>query len=151
MSNPVVPPPPNYEFSPQQNSIVASLAHSMRGVGVFFIILGAVYLIVAILATIQLYQQQLLTSMDWSKLIVAFCSGVIWIYIGSGMRQAAQHFEKIVTTSGSDVNHLMTALLRLRGVFGLIYSLIILMILMLILSLIVAGTAMLFFANPVVG
>jgi len=145
------PPVPNYEFTAQQNGIIGALAHSMRGVGIFFVVLGAAYLVMAVLSGVHLYQQQIMTSMDWSKLIIAFCAGLIWIYIGSGFRQSAQHFQKIVTTTGSDVGHLMTALLRLRGVFGLIYSLILLLIVMLILSLILMLTGLFFVSNPAVG
>jgi hypothetical protein len=136
MSSQVPPPAPNYEFTPSQNTIIGTLAHSMRRVGIFFVVLGAAFLVMAVLSGVHLYQQHILTSMDWSKLIIAFCAGLIWIYIGSDIRQAAWHFQKIVTTTGSDVSHLMTALLRLRGAFGLIYSLILLLIVMLILSLV---------------
>jgi hypothetical protein len=151
MSSNIPPPVPNYEFTTQQNTIIGSLAHSMRGVGTFFFVLGAAYLIMAVLSAFHLYRQQLLTSLDASKLIIAFCAGVIWIYIGSGFRKSAAQFQKIVTTAGSDISHLMTALLSLRGVFSLIYSLILLLILLLILGLGSMVTGMLFVANPAVG
>jgi hypothetical protein len=146
---PLPPTPPQYEFSEHDNHTLTALARSMRGVGFFFMLLGVMYLIVAILTVVNAFRLEIQAALNWAAVIMLVCTAVIWIYIGSGTRAAGAHFQQIVATSQNDIAHLMAALVRLRGVYGLIYALILLLVLMSLFVLIVQVFGLMGPANPV--
>jgi hypothetical protein len=95
-----------YEFSPEQNEVIARLAASMRIVGVLSLLAGG------FLVLVGFYQ---LARGDASALI----QGVPALVIGGFTLQAAGAFRQIVDAQGDDIGHLMTALAALRNLYRL--------------------------------
>src|SRR3712207_3789727 len=50
---------PQYEFSPEQNTLFSSLAHKMGWSGLFFVVFGGATLLVALLPVVGTYRHEL--------------------------------------------------------------------------------------------
>lgn len=99
-------PAVQYEFGPDESKLIKGLSGSMFFVGVMTQLFGLLK-VLAGMAT------------NGNDRIFAIVEGVLMLLIGGWLYRAASSFQKIVTTSGSDVSHLMAALRRLRHVFAL--------------------------------
>lgn len=95
-----------YEFSLEQNEVIASLATNMNIVGVISI-LGGILLLGA--GVIQLAKGG----------VAALIQGALALVVGMLTVQAASAFRKIVDTRGDDIGHLMSALGSLRSLYRL--------------------------------
>lgn len=95
-----------YEFEPQHNRVIGSLARTMVIFGVALMVFGIV---------------QLVFSLDARRadMPAPLVPGVLGLMFGGLLIYSADAFRKIVTTQGRDVDHLMDALSRLRFTFGL--------------------------------
>jgi hypothetical protein len=49
---------PQYEFTEQQNALIGSLASKMRFVGLFFVIVGLVNLLIALLVVVAIFRDR---------------------------------------------------------------------------------------------
>ena len=115
-----------YEFSADENSLIADLARKMKGVAAFLYLLGAG----ALLGT--------LTSVWKSRLDLA-----IVLLLGTGFLGAVatwtfwagRSFRKIVDTRGHDIPHTMAALAQLRRFYTLHFWLILLYVALIVLAI----------------
>lgn len=89
----------NYEFKENENLIFSSLAHKMKYVGFFGILIGSLNLV--------------LSSIN----IINFFYGLFYIFIGFWTIRAAKFFKLVVDTQGNDIQHLMDALKEQRKLF----------------------------------
>ena len=97
---------PGYEFSPEQNEVIAALASSMKFVGVISLLGGALLLVAG---------NVFLAKGDFS----VFVQAVLALIIGGLTVHAAGAFRRIVDSRGNDIGHLMTALGALRMLYRL--------------------------------
>ncbi len=153
-------PYPQYEFTPEQNVLIGGLAHKMRWVGLFFVVVGVVNLLMAILLVAAIYRNQLpsewtqhvqqlppdvqdklkeLPPQDrlWSMVIGSGLSGIIYLLLGVWTRTAAKDFQLIVDTRGRDISLLMNALGAMHSMYTLIYTLLLVTLFLFLLSLVI--------------
>jgi hypothetical protein len=120
------PTRPQYEFDPEQNALIGSLAAKMRFVGLVLIALG----VLALLGSAATFRDV----RDGNLIIF----GLLQVIIGVWTRSAASSFRQVVETKGSDITHLMDALDDLRKLYALQYWLVILAAVLLVVSLVAA-------------
>jgi hypothetical protein len=112
-----------YEFTESQNDLIGRLAYKMRGVGVFFAVIGFIYIGLAVLTGVLAYNK--LSGGEVATLIMVYgLGGLVYAAVGIWTRQGAAEFRKIVDTRGSDITHLMNALDSLHKLYSLIYTII---------------------------
>ena len=147
-------PAREYEFSPEQNSLIGALAARMRTVGLFLLILALLNLLFTLVVVAVIYRAKLpqdyvdtvmkkvgeATKTDvqkelanlppdkhlWGIAIFSAVNFLIYLLVGVWTRQAAGSFRKIVDTQGNDISHLMSALSALNRMYTLINTLIVL-------------------------
>jgi hypothetical protein len=141
--------PPQYEFSQEQNALIGSLASKMRFVGLFFVVLGLINVFIALLVVLAVFRDRLpqkwidqlpaeskakleeqkdklpANNNLWGIAINAGVVGLFYIVMGVWTRSAASSFQQIVTTQGSDISHLMSALSSLHSMYALVYTLLV--------------------------
>jgi hypothetical protein len=143
-----------YEFTQQQNGLIGSLASKMRFVGLFFVVVGLINLIVALLVVVAVFrdrvpqkwidqlpaeskatieqQKDKLPNNNylWGIAINAGVIGLFYLVMGVWTRSAGDSFRQIVDTQGSDISHLMNALSSLHSMYALVYTLLVVTLLM---------------------
>src|SRR5512141_649437 len=94
-------PAVEYEFTPAQNEVVAKLSSRMRIAGIVQVAFGALQLLgnCSILASGGSFKAQSTSSPVFIALMIA----------GGFLIASASAFQRIVTTEGSDIQHLMLA------------------------------------------
>lgn len=106
-------PRPQYEFSDDENEVFGSLATSLRASGWGVIVLIAVYH-VGILSrwaiTGYVVYDRFRAFYVWLPLVLILGAAVLI--------RAGRAFDRVATTEGSDITHLMTGLRELNAVFG---------------------------------
>jgi len=151
--------PPQYEFTPQQNALIGSLASKMRFVGLFFVVVGVINLLIALLVVLAVYRDRVPQSwIDrlpaetkasfeqhkdklptnnhlWGIALNAGVVGLFYLIMGVWTRSAGHSFRQIVDTQGSDISHLMNALSSLHSMYALVYTLLLLTLLVGLLGL----------------
>lgn len=95
-----------YEFDQTQNQLFQDLARKMRFVGYFFIAIGVLLMIVGLLSLSR-------------GGLGSEINGIILVIIGFWKISAANAFERIFKTQGSDIENLMGALGELRKLYTL--------------------------------
>ena len=124
-----------YEFSERHNRSFSILARRMLTVGGAEIVVGVVYLAVGLLG---------LASGDPFRAATGATIGIVILLIGVWTMQASRHVGEIVTTTGSDVTHLMHAvreLIRLYSFQRIVF----------LIAIVVGGAAFLLDASWVLG
>ncbi len=143
-----------YEFSEGQNTEIGSLAHKMRWVGLFFIIVGILALIGAISVLLAIYQDKL--PGDWVSNLPAEAQeqmndlppnhqlwgiffhytlvAIIYLLLGVWTRSSAAYFQKVVDTRGNDITNLMDALGALNKMYGVLYLLLVIGLILLLVA-----------------
>jgi hypothetical protein len=145
--------PRQYEFSQEQNTLIGSLASKMRFVGLFFVVVGVLNVLIALLVVVAVYRDRIpQTWLDqlpaetktqveeqraklpannhlWGIALNAGVVGLFYLVMGGWTRAAGGSFQKIVDTQGSDVSHLMSALSSLHSMYALVYTLLVLTLL----------------------
>jgi hypothetical protein len=146
--------PPQYEFTQEQNALIGSLAAKMRFVGLFFVIVGVINVIVALLVVVAVFRDRIpqkwidqlpaeskakveeqkdklpTNNHLWGIALNAGVVGLFYLVMGGWTRSAGSSFQQIVTTQGSDISHLMRALLSLHSMYSLVYALLVVTILL---------------------
>lgn len=117
---------PQYEFSEAQNQTIGSLASALSFVGIVSIVFGVCSLFLLVDRSL------------FPRNITQAVYGVLGIAVGVWMLSAADSFRKIVTTRGSDIDHLMMALDKLALLYQLMRVLIIVAIAIVVLTVLVA-------------
>ncbi len=116
----------SYEFTAEQNQLIADLARKMKGVGIFMAVIGAVALIGCLTSALRARPDLAVVS----ALAAAFLLAVaIWTL------QAGREFRRIVDTQGSDIPHTMNALAQLRRFYTLHFWLIIVYLVLIVLAI----------------
>src|SRR5438046_2847833 len=100
-----------YEFDSAENKLFQELAGKMQAVGFVIAALGIVFATGAIVS--------LLDGRDVMAAGLLCLSALIMLSVGFWTRDAARSFREIVRTQGSDINHLMGALGKLRNIYAL--------------------------------
>ncbi|RPI01881.1 MAG: hypothetical protein EHM72_05450 [Calditrichaeota bacterium] len=119
---------PPFEFSTQQNSTFGSLAGKMKLVSIFFIVIG-------VLSAMSNWVQ--------GSIVAGVINAAVFIFIGIWTLDAGRAFRRIVDTQGSDISHLMSALVNLKRLYTLqFWLLIITMIAVLVLIGFLLGGSM---------
>jgi hypothetical protein len=140
---PPAPRPPEHEFTPDQNRVIADLANALVWVGTPLVVLGALYLVIAFVPLFQL------SRLAWQEVVVSVVAvllpAVLLLFLGTRMKAAAVAFQQVTSTTGSDIGHLMSALDSLRRLFGLLRAFVqvylLLAITLLIANLVLLATA----------
>lgn len=106
---PITPPGARqYEFTPEQDRLIADLAGKMRFVGFFALFIGALGL------GLMIYV--------WTRGVLYVDVGILVLaFLGFWTLGAARSFQDVADTEGRDVSHLMRALGELRSMFALLY------------------------------
>jgi hypothetical protein len=103
--------PLGYEFDPNQNRIIDRLARRMRVTGIVQIVLGVLFLLGFIGRTLALRQGNLALTIGVDvPVALAFIVG------GALMVKAATPFLEVVKTAGNDIDHIMSACVKLSRV-----------------------------------
>ena len=142
-------PGAQYEFSANQNQLIGFLAGRMNLVGIFLMLLGLGVAMLAVISLLPLLGQvpelpaQLPPeAIDLFKRYEVYARGnreplyygalagalqaLILIISGVYVRRSANSFRRIVESQGRDISHLMDALVSLRGLFGILHTLLVL-------------------------
>lgn len=111
-------PEVNYEFSQEQNQQFQRLSQCMNSFSAALVLIGP------ILAGIGFYSDvSLRLSLEEASLpyipvfLVTFMVGAVVTLLGVWLRRALKEFRDIVSTEGSDISHLMSALTQLSRFF----------------------------------
>ncbi len=151
-----------YEFSQDENVLVGSLASKMSLVGLFFVVVGVINVIVALVLVLAIFRTNVPKSwydkLDklspeakkqveeqannlpsnnhlWGITLNAAAVGVFYLLMGTWTRSAAGSFKQIVETQGQDISHLMKALGSLHSMYALLYTLLMITVFLLVLFL----------------
>lgn len=115
-----------FEFDSQQNETILTLAKSLQFVGAVTLVLALVFAIGCLRAVLQTQWPAVITQGMW--MIFSFA-------MGGAMVKAGKEFQAIVTTSGSDISHLMQALDNLRQIYSTLSVIIMICIVLAIVAL----------------
>lgn len=140
--------PAEYEFSPQQNQLIADLARKMGMVGFFILLFGGLQLINGVFSLISfrhpdkvvaaakaaganeemvkkleqaLTADGLLSPAAIAAIAYAF-SGFLVLLVGMWTQQAAAGFAGITRSQGHDISSLMAALSAMHKKYHLMYT-----------------------------
>jgi len=114
-----------YEFSSSQNELIKNLADKMRFVGYFLLAVGVLGVLGGLLSI-------------RTGGVGSIINGVVYILIGVWTNNASSAFQRIVETSGSDIENLMGALGELRKLYTLQYWLLIIALIFIAIVLVFA-------------
>ncbi|MCB9548515.1 MAG: hypothetical protein H6706_22125 [Myxococcales bacterium] len=138
-----------YEFSGDQNRIIGNLAGKMSVVGLFLILIGLGVAIMAVVGFLPLLGEMpsipdavapevrdaFLQYTTYAKgnreqlyfgTLAGALQALILLISGVYVRRSAAAFRRIVDSAGRDITHLIDALISLRGLFGILYTLLLL-------------------------
>ncbi len=116
----------SYEFTAEQNELIADLAWKMKGVGIFMYAIGGLALAGGVAGALRSRPDLLVVL----ALVAAFFLAVAtWTY------QAGREFRRIVETHGEDIPHTMTALAQLRRFYTLHFWLIVVYLVLIVLAI----------------
>ncbi len=103
-----------HEFTQEQNESISKLASRMSFVGIFLILTGILYwaLFVGIIL-VGLPNDQLNLKLDY------VIGGTVSLLLGYWTKKSSSCFRLVTETEGSDMDHLMQAIVSLRKFFGL--------------------------------
>jgi hypothetical protein len=114
----------NYEFTPEQNTLISNLAKKLNFVGIAFVVLGVLQALLAIVNKTM-----------FGKLS-GILGGMLLGMIGVFMMRASGSFKFIVETEGQDIDHLMSALASMLSMYtAQFWSLVVLGSLVLLITL----------------
>ena len=116
----------NYEFTAEQNHLIADLAKKMLCLGIFLLLTGALALAGCCASA-------------WSSradaAVVLVLAAAFFLAIGSWTVAASGSFRRIVETEGHDIPHTMAALAQLRRFYTLHFWLIIVYLALIVLAI----------------
>ena len=125
---------PQYEFDSKQNRVIEELARAMQWIATPLQLVGFLYGLAAVLSFVHaIGHAEAAFGAVW-----AFLGGLFFLGLGGWTRKAAQSFQRVVTTSGTDIDNLMDALDDLRKAFSLL-SVVVKIYVALILIALIAG------------
>ena len=110
-----------YEFSPEQNELIARLSNAMRWVSVPMLALGALCMVNLIMSLVWLVQTK--SYQDWhaiGTMLYLLFSTLLFLAFAVWTSRSSFQFQQITETRGQDISHLMGALDDLRKVYGVL-------------------------------
>ncbi len=116
----------SYEFTADQNQLIADLAGKMKGVGIFMAAIGALAVAGCVTSTLRSRPDLAVVL----ALVAAF-----FLAIASWTVKASREFRRIVDTRGNDIPHTMNALAQLRRFYTLHFWLIIVYLVLIVLAI----------------
>lgn len=115
----------SYEFTAEQNRLIADLAWKMRGVAIFMFAIAVLALAGGVAGAYRGRPDLAVISI----LVAAFLLAVaVWTF------QAGREFRRVVDTEGSDISHTMNALAQLRRFYTLQFWLIVVYLALIVLA-----------------
>ena len=129
--------PPQYEFNTKQNDIIERLARAMLWIAAPLQLVGVLYLLGAILAAVRTWHEPGAVT----GALLALLAAIFFLALGRWTRNAATAFERVVTTTGNDVDHVMEGLDNLRKMYSLLSTLVKIYVALLLIGLIVGAVA----------
>ena len=99
-----------YEFDEHENNTLSDLAGAMRAVGKLLIIIGPVRVILGMVTAWH---------GDYGSGVAQAVEGVCFFLIGNWTESAADAYQRIVTTRGTDITHLMNSMVDLKKIYNL--------------------------------
>ena len=118
--------PDGYEFTAEQNELIADLARKMLGVGIFLYLIGA-------LAGVGCLASVWSSRVDAAVVLVF--AAIFFLAIATWTVAAARSFRRIVATEGHDIPHTMAALAQLRRFYTLHFWLILAYLVLIVLAI----------------
>ncbi len=116
----------SYEFSVEENSLIADLAGKMKGVAVFLYLLGTVGMLGTVASGWRSRFDLAIVLILGTAFLFAVATWTFW---------AGKSFRKIVDTEGHDIPHTMVALAQLRRFYTLHFWLILLYVGLIVLAI----------------
>lgn len=129
---------PRYEFDANQNRLIADLASGLRIVGLVSLVFG----IVSIVGCVAVVSEVIRSPRMIGAGVLLVVATLIYISLGWWLRRAGHSFEKIVRTTGRDIENLMGALNDLRKSFSLVRAIIIIYAVLIIIGMSASMIAM---------
>jgi hypothetical protein len=134
------PEPLQHEFNTQQDRTIRELANEMRWIAFPLMAVGVLYVVATASLAVQAFSKpELIVSA-----IYVFLAALFFLTLGGWTSRAADSFQRITTSSGRDISHLMEALDNLRKKYSLLSLLVKIYVAILVVSLIVAVCVALF-------
>ena len=131
-----------YEFTGDQNRLIASLGGKMRLVGLVMLIMGFCTLFMAALIAVggqsEAKLKELPPATFWSIVGYYAIAGLFYLMLGSWTRNAGGSFQQIVSTRGQDISRLMDALGSLHKIYAVLYVLCIVAVILFVVLMIAA-------------
>jgi hypothetical protein len=123
---------PPYEFSAEQNQLLAALGQAMHEVGRWLGCMGILSIIagVALLCVWAGLWERALGAALWSLLL-----GGVLLTVGVWTRDAGEHFRRVASTIGADIEHLMEALREMRYLYGVARLVVMVALVLLVLAM----------------
>ena len=116
----------SYEFTAEQNQVIADLARKMLWVGIFTFLIGALALTGGLASA-------------WGSrpdaAMVLILAAAFLLAVAAWTVAAARSFRRIVTTEGQDIPHTMAALTQLRRFYTLHFWLIVVYLVLIVLAI----------------
>lgn len=104
----------SYEFTEQHNQTVKTLAGRMGFVGMFLILTGVLQWAIFVgIILVGLPNDQLNLKLNY------IVSGTVSLLLGYWTKKSSNFFRLVSETQGSDMEHLMEAIVSLRKFYGL--------------------------------
>ena len=126
-----------YEFSPEQNELIARLSNAMRWVSVPMLALGSLCVVNLIMSIVWLVQTK--SYQDWhaiGTMLYLLFSTLLFLAFAVWTSRSSFQFQRITETSGQDISHLMGALDDLRKVYGVLATFVKVFVVITLLSLV---------------
>jgi hypothetical protein len=121
-----------YEFNDEQNLTIKKLTNQMNFVGIFLLILGALFAIQGIMVIANTAAGE-----KDATFIFDFVLALVFVVMGIMTMKSANSFKRVTTTEGDDIDHLMEAIHKLTTWFSIQVMMIVIGIAILIVSLII--------------
>ncbi len=115
-----------YEFTAEQNQLIADLAWKMKGVGVFMYVIGGLALAGGVASA---------TRSRPDLAIMLALGAAFFLAIATWTFQAGREFRRVVDTEGEDIAHTMVALAQLRRFYTLHFWLIVVYLVLIVLAI----------------
>ncbi len=131
---------PQYEFTEAQNHVIDDLAASMRWATLPLLLLGVAGLFAAVLQANRAITQR--EPAEWCLAAAALIQGVVLMWLGRRLSNAAASFDRVTTTTRYDVTHLMSSLRQLQMFFCVFRVVIQVMLALLVVAVVVLLMAM---------
>ena len=116
----------SYEFTAEQNQLIADLARKMKGVAIFMAAIGAMALAGCVTSALRARPD---------LAVIAALAAAFFLAIAFWTFRAGREFRRVVDTRGHDIPHTMNALAQLRRFYTLHFWLIIVYLVLIVLAI----------------